>query len=177
MEEEEEYSKYFQLKFIKNKEIEDLEENSIIKEYDVSKKEFLNKLKKEGFKRKLTDSQTRNVLKMIKFDSAADFSVPGAGKTTEALAFFAFKKDFMCYMLNYCVEFVRLMNMCQFCVIGHSGQKLRNASCWGTTCPQGYTKSFPPECRLTARALPPRHATTVPHGARAPCLSRCCDVR
>ena len=93
MEEEEEYSKYFQLKFIKNKEIEDLEENSIIKEYDVSKKEFLNKLKKEGFKRKLTDSQTRNVLKMIKFDSAADFSVPGAGKTTEALAFFAFKKD------------------------------------------------------------------------------------
>jgi len=93
MEEEDEYADYFNIKFIKDKNILSLERNSIIEEFDVSKKEFLEKIKKEGFKRDLTKSQLKNVLKMIKYNSAADFSVPGAGKTTEALAFFAFKKN------------------------------------------------------------------------------------
>jgi len=92
MEEEEDYADLFEIKFLKNKQIIDLEKNSKIKKYDITKKEFLKKLKKEGFKRDLTESQLKNVLKMVQYNSAADFSVPGAGKTTEALAFFAYKK-------------------------------------------------------------------------------------
>ncbi|OZV10840.1 helicase [Tissierella sp. P1] len=46
------------------------------------------KLKNKGFKRTLTDQQLRNVTKMSMLPAAATFSVPGAGKTTEALAYF-----------------------------------------------------------------------------------------
>lgn len=53
---------------------------------------LFSKLKLEGFKRKLTQEQLRNVLFLCRFNSGATFSVPGAGKTTEALAFFCFKK-------------------------------------------------------------------------------------
>lgn len=42
-------------------------------------------------KRPLSWSQIRNVRKMAALPSAATFSVPGAGKTTEALAFFFYK--------------------------------------------------------------------------------------
>ena len=93
MQEESDYAEYFDIEFIKDKNIEILEQNSIVEEFHITKKEFLAKIKKEGFKRDLTKSQLTNVLKMIKYNSAADFSVPGAGKTTEALAFFAFKKN------------------------------------------------------------------------------------
>ena len=52
---------------------------------------FLRTLKAVGFKRKLTDNQVRNVCRLVSLPSAATFSVPGAGKTTEALATFAYK--------------------------------------------------------------------------------------
>lgn len=42
-----------------------------------------------GFTRNLTDNQMQNLIKISHFPSAATFSVPGAGKTTEALAFFS----------------------------------------------------------------------------------------
>lgn len=42
----------------------------------------------KGFKRKLTDNQLNNLIKISNLSSAALFSVPGAGKTTEALAYF-----------------------------------------------------------------------------------------
>lgn len=48
-------------------------------------------LREAGFTRELTPMQVRNVGKMVALPSAATFSVPGAGKTTEALAFFVFK--------------------------------------------------------------------------------------
>ncbi|MDO9198595.1 DEAD/DEAH box helicase [Rhodoferax sp.] len=44
-----------------------------------------------GFARELSPEQARNVSKMAALSAAATFSVPGAGKTTEALAFFFFK--------------------------------------------------------------------------------------
>lgn len=56
--------------------------------------EINNKLESSGWNligRTLTEFQLRNVQKMARFTSAATFSVPGAGKTTEALAFFAIK--------------------------------------------------------------------------------------
>ena len=41
-----------------------------------------------GFTRILTNNQTQNLMKISHLPGAATFSVPGAGKTTEALAFF-----------------------------------------------------------------------------------------
>ncbi len=46
------------------------------------------KLVSIGFLRKLTDCQINNLIKISQLPGAATFSVPGAGKTTEALAFF-----------------------------------------------------------------------------------------
>ena len=49
-------------------------------------------LRSAGFRRNLTPAQTRNVATLIQYSAAADFSVPGSGKTTEALAYFALKR-------------------------------------------------------------------------------------
>ncbi|WP_299698827.1 DEAD/DEAH box helicase [uncultured Tateyamaria sp.] len=51
--------------------------------------ELKERLEAVGFQRELTTEQVRNVTKLIARSSGATFSVPGAGKTTEALAFFA----------------------------------------------------------------------------------------
>ncbi len=48
-------------------------------------------LKKLGFGRELSVEQARNVGKIAALPAAATFSVPGAGKTTEALACFFYK--------------------------------------------------------------------------------------
>lgn len=58
----------------------------------IEKKLIENKLLKEGFKRIPTENQLRNLQKICSLKAAASFSVPGAGKTTEALAFYAFHK-------------------------------------------------------------------------------------
>ena len=49
---------------------------------------IMSKLKSVGFQRRLTAEQLRNVCKMAAVSASATFSVPGAGKTTEALALF-----------------------------------------------------------------------------------------
>ena len=46
-----------------------------------------------SFERPLTDNQKKNLNKISQFPGAATFSVPGAGKTTEALAFFFINAD------------------------------------------------------------------------------------
>lgn len=46
-----------------------------------------------GFARKLSDEQKRNVSLLASVPAGATFSVPGAGKTTEALAVFTLKAD------------------------------------------------------------------------------------
>jgi hypothetical protein len=48
-------------------------------------------LASRGFKRALSPEQLRNVGKMAALPAAATFSVPGAGKTTEALAYFLYR--------------------------------------------------------------------------------------
>jgi SNF2 family DNA or RNA helicase len=56
-------------------------------------KEFLQqRLLSAGFDRGLTPEQERNLLKIASLPSAATFSVPGAGKTTEALAYYCCRK-------------------------------------------------------------------------------------
>lgn len=49
------------------------------------------KLQAVGFSRTLTPRQTQNVVKIAALPAGATFSVPGAGKTTEALATFFFR--------------------------------------------------------------------------------------
>ena len=57
----------------------------------ITEEELNLSLQSVGFKRKLYPYQLKNVLKLVSLPSGASFSVPGAGKTTEALAFFATK--------------------------------------------------------------------------------------
>jgi SNF2 family DNA or RNA helicase len=54
------------------------------------------------FMRELTDQQLRNVGKLAALSNGATFSVPGAGKTTEAFATFAFKSKLKCNLLVVC---------------------------------------------------------------------------
>lgn len=54
----------------------------------ISEAEIKAHLERIGFKRALTFNQLNNLKKISHLPGAATFSVPGAGKTTEALAFF-----------------------------------------------------------------------------------------
>jgi SNF2 family DNA or RNA helicase len=58
-----------------------------------SEAEVAASLQTVGFSRRLTDEQLRNVSKLIRLPSGATFSVPGAGKTTEALAYFLLRRS------------------------------------------------------------------------------------
>lgn len=49
-------------------------------------------LRSAGFTRELTQEQLRNIRKLAGLPAGASFSVPGAGKTTEALAYFFYKR-------------------------------------------------------------------------------------
>lgn len=69
----------------------------------LGEKQLLEKLATEGFtKRTLTSHQLRNVLKLATLLSGATFSVPGAGKTTEALAFYYFHREHYSRLLVVC---------------------------------------------------------------------------
>lgn len=54
----------------------------------ITEEELKDRLAKAGFVRSLTAQQLRNVRKLASLPAGATFSVPGAGKTTEALAYF-----------------------------------------------------------------------------------------
>lgn len=58
-----------------------------------SEQEIEKILASRSFERPLTDNQKHNLNKISQFPGAATFSVPGAGKTTEALAFFFINAD------------------------------------------------------------------------------------
>lgn len=55
--------------------------------------ELKQRLASAGFARNLTEQQLRNVSKLALLPAGATFSVPGAGKTTEALATFAVRSE------------------------------------------------------------------------------------
>jgi len=56
-----------------------------------SEDDILHRLRHAGFRRNLTAHQMRNVRRLASLPAGATFSVPGAGKTTEALAVFFLK--------------------------------------------------------------------------------------
>ena len=55
--------------------------------------EINNILLCKGFKRKLKPNQLHNIMKISSLPGCASFSVPGAGKTTEALAYFCLNSE------------------------------------------------------------------------------------
>lgn len=57
----------------------------------IAPEELQGKLREIGFTRELSREQIRNVCRLAAIPAAASFSVPGAGKTTEALACFFFR--------------------------------------------------------------------------------------
>lgn len=65
--------------------------DSAVSQKGVDEATLCRELREMGFARSLSPEQSRNVSKMAALPSAATFSVPGAGKTTEALSFFFFK--------------------------------------------------------------------------------------
>ncbi len=60
---------------------------------EITDKDILKKIQIEGFIRIPTKDQLRNLRKLCSIRAGASFSVPGAGKTTEALAFHAYHKS------------------------------------------------------------------------------------
>lgn len=59
----------------------------------IGEAQLLEKLASVGFARPLSKEQCRNVSKIAAMPAAATFSVPGAGKTTEALACFFYRAN------------------------------------------------------------------------------------
>jgi SNF2 family DNA or RNA helicase len=59
-----------------------------IKNNPISEDQLKKKLCDVGFFRSLTNEQIENVCRLVSLPAGATFSVPGAGKTTEALAYF-----------------------------------------------------------------------------------------
>ena len=55
--------------------------------------DVVSRLYGKGFARKLTKEQVRNIGKLVGLTAGATFSVPGAGKTTEALAIFSLRSE------------------------------------------------------------------------------------
>jgi SNF2 family DNA or RNA helicase len=67
-------------------------EDAINKKLLLNENEVQAKLDALGFIRKLKNTQVTNVAQISNLPGSADFSVPGAGKTTEALALFLLNK-------------------------------------------------------------------------------------
>ena len=68
-------------------------EEAINQKLALNENEVQAKLNSLGFIRKLKNTQITNVAKISNLSGSADFSVPGAGKTTEALALFLLNKS------------------------------------------------------------------------------------
>ena len=64
--------------------------------------ELITTLHSKGFSRRLNNNQLNNLTKISQFPAAATFSVPGAGKTTEALAFFFTNAEDSDHLLVVC---------------------------------------------------------------------------
>ncbi|WP_286851818.1 SNF2-related protein, partial [Hydrogenophaga sp. 70-12] len=59
----------------------------------IAEQQLRAKLQELGFARNLTEKQARNVSRIAALPAGATFSVPGAGKTTEALATFFYRAN------------------------------------------------------------------------------------
>jgi SNF2 family DNA or RNA helicase len=78
----------------------------------------VNTLQKKGFIRSLTKEQKRNIAKLVSLPAGATFSVPGAGKTTEALAYYYYKRTPKTKLMVVCPKnaFAAWEEQLQLCV-------------------------------------------------------------
>lgn len=67
--------------------------NVAVKQIPYTQKYIKEKLRLVGFRRELTENQIINLCKLGPLPAGATFSVPGAGKTTEALAYYFLNAD------------------------------------------------------------------------------------
>lgn len=67
--------------------------NSVGTRPPVPEDQILARLRERGFTRELKPYQLRNIAKLCALPAAATFSVPGAGKTTEALAYYYYNQE------------------------------------------------------------------------------------
>lgn len=64
-----------------------------LKQSSYARDDIKRKLDEVGFRRQLTENQINNLCKIGALPAGATFSVPGAGKTTEALSYFFLNAD------------------------------------------------------------------------------------
>jgi SNF2 family DNA or RNA helicase len=79
--------------------------NKAVASKELTVQEIQSQLDSKGWdwiNRPLTSHQLRNVQKIIKFYASATFSVPGAGKTTEALAYYLLKAKINTKLIIIC---------------------------------------------------------------------------
>lgn len=101
-----EWADYFDVEFILSKKAESFfntEKNNSLTHRKFTEDDISKTLEEVGFIRKLRPFQLRNVLKLVNVQNgAATFSVPGAGKTTEALACYFLRKSRESRLLVVC---------------------------------------------------------------------------
>lgn len=104
--------------------------------------------------RRLKDYQLKNVISMSRYHAAATFSVPGAGKTTEALAFFALKADISTKLLVVSPKnaFLSWDEQLDICVVDKSQKFVRLQG--GIKNIKLSLKSYPKYMIMTYQQLP-----------------------
>ena len=75
---------------------------SVVKKEKIHVTEIEAKLKAENFLRTPTSHQLENISFLCRLNAGADFSVPGAGKTTTALGYYTFNKNSDSKLLVIC---------------------------------------------------------------------------
>ncbi len=101
----------YDLKFTTDNRVEKILQTANIREDDYNgaitkpaadENELFDKLLVEKFQRVFTINQKRNILRLVTLPAGATFSVPGAGKTTEALAYYFYKRTSESRLLVVC---------------------------------------------------------------------------
>lgn len=99
-------------------------------EQELTFQDIENRLIENGWDwalRPLTSNQFRNIQKIIKYYACATFSVPGAGKTTEALAYFYLKANHDSKLLVVCPKnaFISWDEQLSICIKSNSESFIR----------------------------------------------------
>jgi len=131
------------------------EYNRAVASEPASEQIIRDRLKERGFARQLTDNQLRNVCKLVAMDSGATFSVPGAGKTTEALAFYFYKRSPDARLVIVCPKnaFAVWEEQIQQCVPGFAKENIKRLI-GGEQNIRRLLEADPSVCLITYQPLP-----------------------
>jgi len=131
------------------------EYNRAVAAEPASEEDIRRRLREAGFVRPLKDKQLRNVRKLVAMDSGATFSVPGAGKTTEALAFYFYKRSPDARLVIVCPKnaFAVWEEQIQECVPGFAKNKVERLI-GGAQNIRRLLEEDPSVCLITYQQLP-----------------------